>query len=1305
MKQQKKLFWLSLTSLSIMPIMTIVACSNTNSDTGSDNQPINPGTPSVGFQNTVDQWFKSNQLSFNFKAPVITEELFLANQTNFDQLKKAFTLDNQTGQELDFTITKAQIVDNKVLFDLQIKNQNQELAQQSVELLKSFTADKQTYVNQVYNAVGSNLQFKSEFANKKLAELLADVKSHDEIANWIIPEEFLGIKIQFLIPSQSINATSGFNVNYLLFDENGKQQNPSGGSVNLGPKYVKLDPQLITPLSLLFEKDLNANKEDLNNLGDYLGQVFLLTNEINPISKKTLSINTSFSGKHITGKLDFKSFKQITFGTDARFDSNEITEIIFDNEATVNNLKSTLFTNNKLNQVNLPATVNQFNIGAFDAGVEILGLEKQTFVKQFYDPINKELFLNRLETTDQVSPAFDYVKKIQNNSAITLNKIYLPDFNFDYNQGDVTVQEIVFNSAIPNQQNNHKTESFTSNISNWKISGSITIPDSVILIDKSFLPSNVTINRQFNSEILKLIKDDKTLSLDQEIRVLSQQNQPFVLFDNLDKLDQLFYSFNSTEEKINSLQTIIIKKKELSGNSILQNLNNFRQAIQFFKNNDATNKEIKISEQFTKIDYYDFNGFKNELKTSSIQLTRNKPTNFDFIDLNSGTLDLKKLYENSVTNNQNDLYQFLLGFEDKIQTITKDSTIKKIKNSLFKSIEFDKSVNLDLSNITEIEDNSFYQTKNLNLSWPSTSILTKVGNYAFYNTNANLNNDTLSAVTEIGNWAFYSLTDSRSITEFNLSSARIIGENAFNNTILKKVTFSTQLQTIERYAFSSSGLTELNLPTSVTTIKDYAFSNNRDLVATNLDLSKVTTIGNGAFSNAGQISQIQFSDQLQVIGDSAFSGINLTQLNLPASLTSIGNYAFATNKITTNSLDFKNVTSIGDSAFSGSGTIDTVVLNKVQTIGSNAFNNAGLKTLNLPVTLTSIGANAFSNNNSLTAVTNFNFEQFDVTNIFGTTIIQNPSTNLNPPNQYQNQIGYDQGSKKLDLSQANSLNRTKMLNFLNLLLKEQKEFTEIILPDTVDQNLIDLLTNGTTINKLTWKTTGRQMTFSLRGKTNIKSLSDDFVQGMDQIPDSAFLGMNMSSMDNVTFSLNSVTKIGASAFKNSGIKTFKDTTSLKEIASQAFDYDTTINLGTDVKLKDDSFSAPADQPAKLPATVSRPEIFKSGSKYWEIYDKKTKILDFTKAAIANKKFFSKSDWQEYLNIGQYLLDGDVQKIILPNIYVIWNEFVNDLGNVESVTFQNFNQQIYAGAFNGTTVQNKPEKSQTNIIFDDDNFFS
>ena len=1303
MKQQKRLLWLSLTSLSIMPIMTIVACSNTNSDTGSDNQPVNPGTPSVGFQGTVDQWFKSNQLSFNFKAPVITEELFLANQTNLNQLKKAFTLDNQTGQALDFTITKAQIVDNKVLFDLQIKNQNQELAQQSVELLKSFTADKQTYVNQVYNAVGSNLQFKSEFANKKLAELLADVKSHDEIANWIIPEEFLGIKIQFLIPSQNINAASGFNVNYLLFDENGNQLNPNGSSANLGPKYVQLDAKLITPLTILFERDLNGKKA-LNDLGEYFGQTFLFTNQTNPATKSNLEINASFSGKHITGKLDFRNFSQITFESEARFDSNEITELLFDNETTINNLKSGLFTNNKLTTIILPRTVNQFNIGAFDAGSQVIGLEKQTFVKQFYDSTKKELFLNKLDSDEKITEAFEYVKKIQNNNNVSLNKIYLPAIQFNYNNTNVEVKEIVFNSAIAEPNKITKTETFTSNISNWKITSPIIIPESVILISKTLLPTGITINRNFNPAILSLIKADKSLELDQEVSLLNQENQKFILFDNVDKLDQLFYGFNTPNEKINTLENIIIKKPALSGTTILSNLYSFRQAIEFFKTSPAQNKTITISDQFTAINYDGFADLRKELKASSISIVRNKPSNFDFIDLQTNTLDLDKLNKNSLTSNVNNAYQFLFGFEDQIRTI-QTNNVTKIKNNLFRNIEFEQQVTLDLSQITEVEAYAFYQTKNLNLNWPTTSALTKVGDYAFYATNANLSNNTLAKVAQIGNSAFsYSINNS-ALTELDLSAATTIGQSAFSSTTLKKIRLSNQLQTIENNAFSNAGLTELTLPSSITTINSYAFSNNNQLVSSNLDLTNVTTIGDGAFNNAGQISGIRFSNQLQAIGNYAFSNINLTKLNIPNSVTTIGNSAFATNKIASDSLDLTNVIVIGDSAFNSAGQIKTVVLNKTQQIGSSAFYNAGLTTLTLPATLTSIGQNAFANNN-LTIVSGIKFDQVNLLNVFGSTTIQSTATNLNPPANYKNEIGFDQATKKLDLSQNNNLNPIKRTNWLTLLLKEQKEFNEVILPNTVDQNLIDLLTNGTTIHKLSWKTPGRRMTFTLSGKTAIKSLSNDFVEGMSEIPSNAFFGLNMSAMNDQTFSLNNVTKVGDSAFKNSGIKKFEKATSLKEIGSLAFDYDTTMTLGTEVKLQDNSFSSPnAKAASKVPVTVNRGEIFKRDSKYWEIYNKDTKVLDFTKAAINGKKFFSRDDWRDYLDIGQYLIDGDVKEIILPEIYVIWNGFVNNLGNVESVTFQSFNQQIYAGAFSGTRVQNKPEKSQTNIIVDDDNFFS
>ena len=63
-------------------------------------------------------------------------------------------------------------------------------------------------------------------------------------------------------------------------------------------------------------------------------------------------------------------------------------------------------------------------------------------------------------------------------------------------------------------------------------------------------------------------------------------------------------------------------------------------------------------------------------------------------------------------------------------------------------------------------------------------------------------------------------------------------------------------------------------------------------------------------------------------------------------------------------------------------------------------------------------------------------------------------------------IGFDETNKKLDLTKTNTLNSVKLNNFLTLLLKTETQFNEIILPDTVDQNLINLLTSGTTIKKL-----------------------------------------------------------------------------------------------------------------------------------------------------------------------------------------------------------------------------------------------
>ena len=159
--------------------MTIVACSNNTNDNNNNNNQPSGST----FQKTIDQLFQEKALSFNFKAPVITEDLFLKNQNNLTELKKAFALENKTDQSFNFELVKAEIVNQEIILQIKIINQAQEQAFQTIKLLKSFTADQQSYVNQVYSTIGNDLKLKPEFANKKLTDLLANVKSHNEIAN------------------------------------------------------------------------------------------------------------------------------------------------------------------------------------------------------------------------------------------------------------------------------------------------------------------------------------------------------------------------------------------------------------------------------------------------------------------------------------------------------------------------------------------------------------------------------------------------------------------------------------------------------------------------------------------------------------------------------------------------------------------------------------------------------------------------------------------------------------------------------------------------------------------------------------------------------------------------------------------------------------------------------------------------------------------------------------------------------------------------------------------------------------------
>ncbi|HFI0457403.1 TPA: leucine-rich repeat protein [Streptococcus suis] len=121
-----------------------------------------------------------------------------------------------------------------------------------------------------------------------------------------------------------------------------------------------------------------------------------------------------------------------------------------------------------------------------------------------------------------------------------------------------------------------------------------------------------------------------------------------------------------------------------------------------------------------------------------------------------------------------------------------------------------------------------------------------------------------------------------------------LGREAFRNSGLTHITLPDSLTSFGYAAFAdSSSLQSVRLPDTLTTVPEEAF---RDTGLTSLTLpSSVNDIARDAFANA-KISKIDFSTNLESIGDGAFRGNLFEKLELPKSLKELGYSAFSDNK-------------------------------------------------------------------------------------------------------------------------------------------------------------------------------------------------------------------------------------------------------------------------------------------------------------------------------------------------------------------------------------------------------------------------
>ena len=197
-------------------------------------------------------------------------------------------------------------------------------------------------------------------------------------------------------------------------------------------------------------------------------------------------------------------------------------------------------------------------------------------------------------------------------------------------------------------------------------------------------------------------------------------------------------------------------------------------------------------------------------------------------------------------------------------------------------------------------------------------------------------------VTAIGTECFYS---KKRLKELIMpDSLMFIGNQAFYKCLeLEQITWSENLKSIGKSAFVNCKIKYINMPDSLIYLGDTVFKDCKSLEE--VICSEGLTELNGTFQGCNNLSIIHLpkSSQFTKIGTGSFAGCPLGKIEIPASVTEIGEHVFGSG--------FKKVTFPKDS--------------RLKKIGHFAFAYCDFKTITLPASIEEIGTSLFDNCYSL----------------------------------------------------------------------------------------------------------------------------------------------------------------------------------------------------------------------------------------------------------------------------------------------------------------------------------------------------
>lgn len=223
----------------------------------------------------------------------------------------------------------------------------------------------------------------------------------------------------------------------------------------------------------------------------------------------------------------------------------------------------------------------------------------------------------------------------------------------------------------------------------------------------------------------------------------------------------------------------------------------------------------------------------------------------------------------------------------------------------------------------------------------------------------------------ISNAAFMECSGLTSITI--AESVKHIDIRAFSYcTNLSSITFLGSVTKIGNWAFEGTIWWD-NKPNGVVYLNDVLYTYKGTMPEnTSVTIDEyTTTILDNAFHNSYNLTSVNIPSSVTSIGAGAFANTGLTELIIPEGVTNIGTYAFENCYSLTSVTIPQSITSISEGTFLNCGSLNSLTIaESVKNIGARAFEMCNsLTSLVIPTGVISIGEWAFAGCTNLANIT------------------------------------------------------------------------------------------------------------------------------------------------------------------------------------------------------------------------------------------------------------------------------------------------------------------------------------------------